>query len=311
MTSTSDSRAPWRSIHFVPANVPKFVEKALSLEADAFQIDLEDSVPDSEKRAAREALPGVIERLATTGADILVRINRPLGLAVRDVEMAVCTQVSALSMTKVDGPSHVRLIDELVGECEQRAGMEIGHTGLIVIVETAAAFAEMRAIASASSRVIGMMLGSEDLAADLGAVALDEVLQVPKQQMIIAARAAGVTPLGYIGSIANFRDEAAFGAMVERSRQFGFAGGTSIHPSQISALNRAFGPQAAEVDTARRIVEAAEQASEAGRGSYIVDGRMVDAPGLRAARATLRMVDRLAARTALRQEQRAAVFSKQ
>jgi len=299
-----DQGAPWRSIHFIPANVPKFVAKADGLDADAFQIDLEDSVPEAEKTAAREALPAVIRRLAATGADVLVRVNRPLALAVRDVEAAVCPQVAAISLTKVDGPSHVRLMAELIDELEHKAGMTIGHTRLIVIIETAAAFSEMRAIAGASPRVVAMMLGSEDLAVDLGAAPLEEVLLGPKQQMIIAARAAGVTPLGYIGSIAGFRDEVAFRAMVKRSRQFGYAGGTSIHPSQIAALNVGYGPQEAEIDGARRIVQAAEAAARDGRGSFELDGRMVDAPGLRNAHATLRAADRVAVRARLRAERR-------
>jgi citrate lyase subunit beta/citryl-CoA lyase len=304
MLNVADRGAPWRSIHFVPANVPKYVAKSEGLEADAFQIDLEDSVPEREKGAARDALPAVIARLAATGADVLVRVNRPLGLAVRDIEAAVCEQVAAISLTKVDGPSHVRLMAELIEEMENKAGMTRGHTRLIVIIETAAAFAEMHAIARASPRVAAMMLGREDLAVDLGAVPLEEVLLGPKQQMIIAARAAGVTPLGYIGSIAGFRDEAAFRAMVRRSRQFGYAGGTSIHPSQIAALNIEYGLPEEEITAARRVVQAAEAAARDGRGSFELDGRMVDAPGLRKARSTLEVADRLAVRTHLRAERR-------
>lgn len=293
-------RAPWRSIHFIPANVPKFVAKAAALQADAFQVDLEDSVPEQEKRTARQLLPDVVRQLAATGADVLVRVNRPLQHAVRDIEAAVCPQVKAISLTKVDGPSHVRLMAELIEDCERKAGMAVGHTGLIVLVETAAAYADMRAIAGASPRVVAMMLASEDLAEDLGAEPLDEVLLGPKQQMVIAARAAGVIPLGYIGTIANFRDEAAFRAMLRRSRQFGYAGGTSIHPSQIAALNDEYGPQPVEVEAARRIVAAAESAEREGRGSFELDARMVDAPGVRKARDVLHMAELIAARAARR-----------
>lgn len=297
-------RAPWRSIHFIPANVPKYVAKAASLDADAFQIDLEDSVPEHEKQAARAALPSVIGSLAATGADLLVRVNRPLRHAVRDIEAAVCPQVCAISLAKVEGPAHVRLIAELLDDCERQAAMAIGHTRLIVLVESAAAFWEMRAIASASPRVVAMSLASEDLAEDLAAEPLDEVMLAPKQQMILAARACGIVPLGYIGSIANFRDAAAFRAMVRRSKCFGFSGGTSIHPSQIDALNAEFGPRQADVAAARLLLAAAEAASREGRGSFELDGRMVDAPVIARARAVLEMAESIESAAQLRQARR-------
>ena len=305
MDIEAGGRAPWRSIHFIPANVPKYVAKAAALDADAFQVDLEDSVPESEKAAARAALPGVVQTLARTGADVLVRVNRPLRHAVRDIEAAVCAQVRAISLAKVDGPSHVRLVAELLDHCEERIGLPIGHTGLVVLVESAAAYLEMRAIATASPRVVAMSLASEDLAEDLGAEPLDEVLQAPKQQMIIVARASGIVPLGYIGSIANFQDEAAFRAMVRRSRRFGFAGGTSIHPAQIAALNDEFGPRPDEVHAARAMLAAGAQAESDGRGSFAFEGRMVDAPILQRARALIAFADQLRERARLRADRRA------
>lgn len=281
------ARAPWRSIHYVPTNVPRYVEKALALDADAFQVDLEDSIADQDKQAARSVLPTVVQRLAATGADVLVRVNRPLGLAVRDIEAAVCPQVSAISLSKVYSADHVRLMAELITQCELAAGMSVGHTGLLVIIETAAAWQQMATIARASPRVLALMLGSEDFALDLGAVPVDDVLLLPKQQMVIAARAAGVSALGFIGSVADFRDEVAFRAMVARSRRFGFTGGTSVHPSQIALLNDEYGIPPAEIEAASRILSAAEEAATQGRGAFRVDGRMVDAPVIERARQTL------------------------
>lgn len=306
MSRPLPARAPWRSIHFLPANVPKFIDKAMTLEADAFQLDLEDSVPVAEKAAARQALPDAIRRLQATGADVLVRVNQPLRHAVRDIEAAIVPGVRAISMTKVDGVSHVRLVDELVTACERDAGMPEGDVGLIVLIEAARAMRDMQAIAEASPRVVAMMLASEDLATNLGAEPLDEVLLGPKQQMIVAARAAGVTPLGTIGTLANFRDEAAFRAMVRRSRAFGFSGGTSIHPTQIAALNDGFGPQPEELDRARRVVAAAGTAEAEGRGSFDVDGRMLDAPGVTKARVLLARAESLEATARQRRAARSA-----
>lgn len=273
----------WRSIHFVPANVDRFIDKAATLEADAIQVDLEDSVPEGEKSSARERLREAVSRVRRGGADVLVRVNRPIAQAVRDIEAAVCREVDAITLTKLDGPSHVRLLDELASDCEAREGLAAGHVRFVAVIETPEAFDRMREIASASPRVVAMMLGSEDFAHECGFEPEDEVLLAPKQRMIIAARAAGVLPYGYIGTIANFRDVEAFRAMVRRSRRFGFEGGTSIHPSQIPVLNEEFAPGAAEVEHARRVVDADAQARAEGRGSCQLDGRMIDVPVVRRA----------------------------
>jgi citrate lyase subunit beta/citryl-CoA lyase len=277
----------WRSIHFVPANVPRYVEKARSLEADAIQIDLEDSVPLPDKEAARAQLDTIIRVLKRETVDLIVRVNRPLSLAVRDIEAAVQADVTALTVTKIDGPSHIRLLDELISECELRSGLPLGHTRLIVVIETPQAFDCMRAIAEASPRVVAMMLGSEDFSLACSSRPSEEVMLMPKQQMIIAARAAGVLPLGYIGTIANFRDTEAFAAMVARSRDFGYEGGTSIHPTQIPVLNAVFGPSADEISHAEQVVAVYDIAVQAGRGSCELDGVMIDAPVVERARRVL------------------------
>jgi citrate lyase subunit beta/citryl-CoA lyase len=268
----------WRSIHFVPANVPKFIAKAPTLGADAIQIDLEDSVPVHEKESARLTVRDTAAKARSGGADVIVRANRPIWMAVRDIEAAVCRDVDAITITKADGASHIRLIDELVTECEAREGLALGHTKLIAVVETPDAFERMEEIARASPRVVALMLGSEDFALECGSEPIDEVLLMPKQRMVIAARAAGVMPLGYIGTIANFRDTEAFRAMVRRSRRYGFEGGTSIHPSQIAVLNEEYAPNPDEVAFARRVIEENAAASAAGRGSFQIDGKMIDVP---------------------------------
>jgi len=282
----------WRSILFVPANVPRFAAKAPGVGADAVQVDLEDSVPESEKDQARRVVAAVAAQVRSAGADVIVRINRPISQAVRDVEAAVGPAVDAITVTKVDGPSHIRLIDELISECELRAGLELGHTKINAVVETAQAFAALDEIAAASPRIGSMMLGSEDFALELGAEPDDEVLLGPKQRMIIAARAAGLAPLGYIGTIAGFADPQAFRRMVRRSRRFGFEGGTCIHPSQVAILNDEFGVKAEEVEFARKVMVGNAEALAAGRGSFQIDGRMIDAPIVERARRVLEKADR-------------------
>ncbi len=136
----------------------------------------------------------------------------------------------AIIVPKADGPSHVRLLDELVTECEERQGMKIGHTGLHMLIESTGAYHQMVEIASASPRVISMSLGNEDLALECGFEPSEDTLLIPKQQLVFACIAAGVRPMGFLSSIALFKDIEAFRTMVRRSRRFGYTGAACIHP---------------------------------------------------------------------------------
>jgi citrate lyase subunit beta/citryl-CoA lyase len=96
--------------------------------------------------------------------------------------------------------------------------------------------------------------------------------------MIFAARAAGIMPLGYIASVASFGDLEAFRRMVRRSRQFGFMGASCIHPAQVPIVNEEYSPSPEEVAYARRVVEENAKVEAAGRGSFAIDGKMIDVP---------------------------------
>jgi citrate lyase subunit beta/citryl-CoA lyase len=279
----------WRSLLYVPANVPKFVEKAHLRGADAILLDLEDSVPASQKQAARQAVAQAALDVRRNGADVVVRVNQPLSLCVRDIEASISPQVNGIAITKADGPSHVRLLDELVTELEEARGMTPGHTRFLAMIETPEAFEQMTAIASASPRVAAINIGGEDFALNGGFEPTDEALLMPKQRMILAARAAGVMPLGYIASVADFSDFDRFRAMVRRSRQFGFDGASCIHPGQVAIVNEEYGPRPEDLAHAARVIEAAAQAEAEGRASFQLDGKMVDVPVIERAR---RLLDR-------------------
>jgi len=268
----------WRSLLYVPVNVERFVNKAHTRGADCIQLDLDDSVPPAEKDRARTLVQGAAARVRRGGADVMVKINRPLALAVRDIEAAVCPQVDGLAISKADGPGHVRLLDELVSGLEEKAGVTPGHTRFVVMIEGPQAFFEMRAIAQASPRVVGMNIGDEDFALECGMTPDGEALLPAKQQMIIAARAAGVMPLGFIDSVADFSDWDRFRAMVRKSRRLGFDGASCVHPGQVKIVNEEYRPAEDEVAYARRVVEADREATRAGRGSFQIDGRMIDVP---------------------------------
>jgi citrate lyase subunit beta/citryl-CoA lyase len=278
----------WRSLLYVPANVERFIAGAHRRGADAIIQDLEDSVPQAQRPQARRDLQANAARVAQGGADVVVRINRPWRQTILDLEAAISPRVQALALTKVDSADQVGLIAEVVGELEAERGMQAGATQFIVMIETAAAFFRMPEIAAADPRIVGMTLGGEDFALSVGMEPNADGLFMPKQQLAIAARAAGIMPLGFIGTVADYDDLDAFRATVQRSRRLGFLGASVIHPSQVAILNEEFAPSADEVASARRIVAAYEEATAAGRGSIAVDGKMVDVPVVERAQRALR-----------------------
>ncbi|KVX65741.1 HpcH/HpaI aldolase/citrate lyase family protein [Burkholderia stagnalis] len=277
----------WRSLLYVPAHVPRFVAKAAASDADALILDLEDSVPPEHKQAARDALADAVPMLRAAGRDVLVRANGPLDLLVPDLRAAVRAGAHGVVLPKVRGGSHVEAIDELLGTLEEGAGAMPGGTRIVAIVETPQAFQAMDRIARASSRVIAMMLGGGDFALHCESDAGADVLRVPKQLLIIAARAAGILPLGLIGGLDELRDLDAFERIARASAALGYAGATCIHPLQVDALNRAFRPDDDAVRDARAVLAAYEDARDSGRGALRVDGRMVDAPGVARAKRVL------------------------
>jgi citrate lyase subunit beta/citryl-CoA lyase len=279
MSDATDRKLPvWRSALYVPANVPRFIEGAHKRGADAIIVDLEDSVPLAERPAARRDLAATAENVSRGGADVIVRINRPWRQAMLDLEAAISPRVQALAVTKVDSADHIRLIAEVVSELEAERGMAVGTTQLTAMIETPAAWFKMPEIAAASPRIVALTLGGEDFALMMGMQPTAEALFMPKQQLAIAARAAGILPLGFIGTVADYKDLDAFRTTVRRSRKLGFRGASVIHPAQIPILNEEFSPSAEEVASARKIVAAYEEAKNAGRGSISVDGKMVDVP---------------------------------
>ncbi len=277
----------WRSLLYVPATRESFVAKAHTRGADAIILDLEDAVALAEKPAARAALAGAIPRVRQGGADVGVRINRPLRMAAQDIEAAVAAGADVLVLTKLMGPEHVRLLSELIAESEAVHGVAIGHTRCIGLVETADALSAMEAIAWADPRMVALGAGGEDLATDLGAEPSPDALYLPKMMAVMAARAAGILPLGFIGTVAGLSDPDGYRAMLRRSRKLGFACASCVHPSQVEVINAEYGDSAEAVAEARRMVAAFAESLAKGIGAVTFEGRMIDEPVVERARRLL------------------------
>jgi len=278
----------WRSALFVPAHVEKFVAKAHTRGADAIILDLEDSVPLAEKASARDGVAAAAATVAAHGLDVLVRINRPWRLAVRDLEASVCAQVHTLAIPKVASGDHIAFIAEILDEIEVEKGLPVGHTRLLPFIEGLDGLANIRDIASASPRNLGLFLGAEDFSAEVGMVPAHQGLFAPSQQVVFAARRAGILPLGFVGSIADYSDLELFRERIREARALGFVGALGIHPSQIGIMNEEFVPSAEEIAHAEGLLAVYEQALAEGRGAAAYKGKMIDAPVVARAREVLR-----------------------
>lgn len=273
----------YRSLLYVPASSDRFIAKAAERGADALILDLEDSVALGAKASAREKLAGSVALCGERGADIWVRINRPISLALRDIEAAVTANATGILITKVASADHVRLLLEFAADVEQSA-KRIKPIQAIAVIETAAAVWKAESIARADDRVIGVLGGSEDLALSMGAQPTQDALKIPKTLIHLAAVAAGRWSFGMFGTIANYSDTGAIKSLALEARRCGFSGATCVHPTAVPILNETFTPTAAELAEAQAILDAAAEHERRAVGAFSYEGRMIDMPIIERAR---------------------------
>ena len=287
----------WRSMLYVPATSEKFIEKAHERGADAIKIDLEDAVALAEKPRARTLVRSAAKTVARGGADVLVRINRPLRMAVDDLEASVWPEVHGLVLPKVESADHIGFLAEIITELENERDMQRGHIKLMALIETPRGYSNVRDIANSSERLSAIALGQEDFSAEMGMVEPEGMSLLSYYQTVqVAAREAGILPIGYPGSIAEFTDLELFKSNALLARKLGFDGGACIHPKQVPILNEAFTPTDDEIDRSERMVAAYDAAMAAGDGAVAFEGKMIDVPVVARAERILSIRDRIKAK---------------
>lgn len=277
-----------RSPIFVPGNRRNMLEKAIGFVCDYVVPDLEDSVPPSEKESARALVSEMAPALAKAGQRVIVRINAlETGLTQRDIEAVIGPAVLAISVGKIRSADEVSEYDRLLSAREAVVGIEPGTTRLVLWFESAAAIQHAYVIATASPRVAAITFGAEDYTKDLQIQRTEEgrELYFPRAMLALAAHAAGVTPLDtpYV----NFRDVVGLERDIREALLVGFKGKFAVHPAQLPVIRRLFAPQPDEVAYAKRVVEGWERASAQGRGSFDLDGKVIDIPVVERARLLL------------------------
>ncbi len=280
-----------RSLLYVPANSPRFIQKAPTVGADVIILDLEDSVPATAKDAARLALSSSAEIAATQGAKIFARINRGAVAARADIEAACSAGAEGILIAKCSGAEYLHEIEAIAATVEARAARK-SRLAFIPMIEDPGAVLEARQIAAASTRNIALTVGSEDLATSMGARSTPEMLRFPKLLVHLAAKAEGLASLGLLRSVADYKDLAAIAQAVKEAREHGFDGASCVHPSVVRLLNEGFSPSKGEVAHAHALVAESEKHALDGAGAFEFQGLMVDAPVIERARRLLRASDK-------------------
>jgi len=293
-----------RSELAVPGSQPAMFRKALESEADYVFLDLEDAVAPADKEAARHH---VIEALRTLdwrerGKTISVRVN---GIDTHyfyrdliDVVEQAGDRIDTILVPKVGVPADVYLVDALLTGIESAKGFD-HRIGIEVLIETAIGMANVEAIAQADLHVVArgnrrleaMHFGVADYAAScrartvsIGGLNPDypgDQWHAALSRMIVACRAYGLRPID--GPFGDIKDADGYRAAARRAAALGIEGKWAIHPSQIALANEVFTPPPAEVERARRILDALDAAARDGRGAAQLDGKMIDAASARMA----------------------------
>jgi citrate lyase subunit beta/citryl-CoA lyase len=253
-----------RSLLYVPAHSERFLAKAHERGADAIILDLEDAVPEADKDRARDGLATAVKSVSRNGALVFVRINPG---ARRSADAQAVTRAGATGIVLAKA---------------ELAELDSFALPVIAMLESPGAVLDARDYARHSA-VMGLLVGSEDLATELGATPTPDVLRTPKLLVHYAAKAEGKMSFGLLRSVADYADLAAIDLAGREAREHGFDGATCVHPSIVPLLNAAFSPSPEETAWAERVVDAAKTSG----GAFTVDGRMVDAPVIVRARRIL------------------------
>jgi citrate lyase subunit beta/citryl-CoA lyase len=293
-----------RSAMFVPGHRQRMIDKALASTADMLFLDIEDGVPPAEKDLARETIAASLRAIAQdppSGRHPLrfVRINA-IGHERMDVDLSTVLGpgLEGFCLPKVESADQITYLDRCLEKQETKAGLPANTIRYVASIESALGLINAPHIAAASPRMVALMFGAEDFGKDLGLPTLrvgeaSELLYA-RSAIVMAATAAHINSIDGVWPDIHDPDGLAKDAL--QARRLGFSGKSLIHPGQIDIVNDTFRPDEGEVDYARRVVEAFDEAQARGDGAIALGGQLIDAPIVDRARRTLALAEALGVR---------------
>ena len=302
-----------RSKLFIPVNREKFIAKAWTRGADCIILDLEDSIPPAEKSSARKMVKEAIPIVSKGGAEVQVRINREF--EEEDLDAILFPNLTSVMIPKCESAEEIIRLDQMVTRLEKERGIPAGKIQFDLIMETARGIVNMESITAASPRIVQVSVGGVDLTMEMGFIRspdlnFDQFLY-PSSKLLFAAKAAGVQASGlWPQNRGDFTDtsltEEVMLQVCRRSFQMGYLGGSTIHPAWCRSLNEGFKASPAELEFARKVKAALDEAYSKGQGSVAVDGRMVDVANMKQVQKILQRAEAVARREAEKEAAMAA-----
>ncbi len=273
-----------RALLYMPGDDLHKIQKAATLGVDCICMDLEDGVALNRKAEARLSIRQALGTLDFGPAEKLVRIN-PVGSGLEndDLWSVLPSHPDGIVIPKVTDGESLRWVGEQIAVVEREQGWPVGSIGMIPLVETARGIVNLVSIAAATMRLQALIFGADDLMGDIGGMRTREGMEVfyARSAVVTYAAAFNLQAIDQvfidIKDIEMLRKEALQGA------QMGFSGKQIIHPSQVAPVQEAYTPSEQAVDYARRVVEADAEHQEMGVGAFVLDGKMIDAPTVKAA----------------------------
>ncbi|OOF50569.1 citrate (pro-3S)-lyase subunit beta [Rodentibacter genomosp. 1] len=277
-----------RSMLFVPGSNAAMLSNSFIYKPDSIMFDLEDAVALKEKDTARLLVAHALQHPLYQEMETVVRVN-PLDseFGLLDLNAVVRAGVDVVRMPKTETAQDVIDMEHEITEIEKACGREIGSTKMLAAIESPLGITQANQIATASKRLIGIALGAEDYVRNLKTERSADGIELlfARCAILQAARAAGIQAFDTVYSNAN--NEEGFLQEASLIKQLGFDGKSLINPRQIELLHNLFAPTQKDVDQAKRIIEAAEEAERQGSGVVSLNGKMIDAPIIDRARLVL------------------------
>ena len=281
----------FRSLIFVPGNNPRFLEKAKTLSADIVCFDLEDSVPDSEKKNARNLIKGALKTRSQYTSEVYVRINSPTSGKIQDdLKEIVQKGIDGIVIPKVNNAIEIKKIEKTLAFLEKKQKLQ--PIGLIPSIESAEGVANTHEIASASKRILALVFGVFDFLNDMGIeyTKQPEGAKFARAKIPIEAKAVGVYALDAIWQ--DLKDEKGLIEDCKIGKSLGYVGKTIIHPDQILIIHKTFHPNKTELEWAEKVCNTYEKSTKKGKGATTVDGKMIDEVHYKRAKALFDLVNR-------------------
>ena len=272
-----------RSRLYVPGNNPRLLMNAGIFESDCIILDLEDSVPLDQKNSARFLVKEALRSLDFGESEIWVRINREF--LEEDLEQILLGAPHGVCIPKSESKDDIKEVEKIVEKYERGYGIE--EVKFMPIVESARGIINLEEIADTSERIVAIAFGAEDFTRDIGGEKSWDSLLYPRSKLVTVAKAFGIQALDTV-----YSDIDDIDGLIEETRRIakmGFDGKGAIHPEQVRYINECFMPSEEEIEYAKKVMQAIEEARKKGLGAVSLDGKMIDEPVVKRAERILRL----------------------